>query len=594
MACYLLTLPNELIGEILGYLVEVTHGLEVLVASSREDLRSCALSCSATFLPAIRILWNNVELIPILKLLPGFGGADGYYVITGPDLNDDTLARFDLYCSMVKRLVVPDAYRVHPSVYTSLALARPRPLPLLNSVYCFSTETFAENSMFMISPHLESTTFSYCSSQDLQTYFALVRDGAPQLQSVSITHSTDSLEFAFATASQLPNLRKLTLNDGLLSTAQSATFRSLKELNLGRIRDASTVLTVLKSCRESKLESFSIQLASYNSGVWEKIFGVLSSQWSRTVIQVDVDYRAEVDGEADILVCVQPLYSLQNIRIFKMRFCHSGPSSSITDALVSNVCNAWPNLTSLSMESYEYDQRLTVASLKTIYERCPSLKHVSIPFDIAHLPPINVGEHSDALLPSSSSHKLECITIFVVDTAVVRSLLANGSTSLSHHLGITFPYLKDVFLKTFLGKPEAWPKLMEMIKGLGNLEGHIKTVNEYDNATSQETSSSDQSQAALSDNVTQHEKPSMTIESWAATFSTAPTHFPQIQLHVNFFLEDLGLSSGLVGKLRRCIGKYTHILSDGPFTLLIDFELSEKNAIVVITTVQRYFGVDVG
>ncbi|KAF5345928.1 hypothetical protein D9758_011456 [Tetrapyrgos nigripes] len=450
----------------------------------------------------------------------------------------------------------------------------------------------------------------------------LKKDGAPQLQSVSITPPSPSPEFVFAMVSQFQNLRTLTLNDGLLTkTAQSATFRSLKELDLRRIRDASTVLTLLTLCRECKLELFSLQFSRYNGSVWEKIFGFLSSQWSRTLTQVDVDYIAEVDREADILDCVQPLCSLQNIQIFKMRFFHSGSSFCITDALISNVCNAWPNLTSLSMYSFGYGQCPTVASLKTIYERCPKLKHVSIPFDITHLPPI---KHSDAFLPSTSSHKLECITIFVENKAVLCTLLAHGSTYLSHHLGITFPYLKDVFLETFFTMPEPWPKLMEMIKGLGNLEGgapktlerrHIcddqpqvtnggisvngqlqaahQMVNKYDNATSQETSNNDQSPAALPDNVTQHEEPSMTIESWAATFSPAPTHFPPIQYHVNFFFEDLGLSSDLVGKLRRIGATHTHILSDRPFTLFRDFELSEKDAIAVITMVQRYFGVDV-
>jgi hypothetical protein len=80
-----MSLPVELVEEIFSYLFEVTAE-EILVTKSKRDLRSCALSCRALFRPAIRVLWRNVELIPLLNLLPGFRAVNRWYYVSGPSV----------------------------------------------------------------------------------------------------------------------------------------------------------------------------------------------------------------------------------------------------------------------------------------------------------------------------------------------------------------------------------------------------------------------------------------------------------------------------------------------------------------------------
>ncbi|KAF5356374.1 hypothetical protein D9758_009477 [Tetrapyrgos nigripes] len=487
---YSTPLPIELIDEIISCVGETTtdvrFDIEVLTDASRRNLLSCALSCSTFFRPAMRNLWRTSELLWLLRLLPALEVVDGSYVITD-QLDNVSLKRFDVYSAMVKRLVLPGPSTntpppVHKSVYTSLALIRPRPLPSLTHVYCSAHTSLSNETFLIISPLLESVVLSYCGSQDTMAYLTRIREEAPFMHSLTIGQTLG--EFDFAYVSQLRNLQVFDLYLFLtaIETQPLQYPRSLKQLHLrGALYAAKDVFTVLRMYRDSGVESFSLQ-GALSGEDFRTIFSTVSSQWplTMTTLSLQLNIVELVREKEGLLDVIRPLFSLGNIQNFTGSFYCPGGDIYITDAFIGDICQAWPRLVKLELSARRHEYFPTVASLTLLSEACPKLEILTIPFDTLHIPSMQCDEHRDALLSSKSSHKLESITLLgkydfqdevaaadedEVNVNVLNEVIANASTtSLAYHLDIAFPYLKEarIFNSDGTGK-EQERKVMDVI-----------------------------------------------------------------------------------------------------------------------------------
>ncbi|KAF5372472.1 hypothetical protein D9758_005137 [Tetrapyrgos nigripes] len=469
-------LPIELVEEIADYVVEVTidrqFRIDTLTAATRRDLLSCALSCSAFFHPFMRILWRASELIWLLKLLPGLKVKDGFYILSGK-LDEAALERFDIYSSMVKTLVYPGpkgkyiTIPVNKSVFTSLALLRPRPFPSLTHVYCeTSPATFFHE--IMISPVLESAFFKFCRSEDIIAFLSVVKDDAPTFQSLTL----GSLHgyFDLASVSQLQNLRVFDLDVYLTAIEKGPVShpRCLKQLDLHDIiYGPSNVLEVLRMYQNSDVESFSLEGALDGEG-FQTIFGMVSSQWSRSVTTLVLRLNImELEmGSEELLDVIGPLHSLHNVQFFTGRFTALSKVVYLTDTVVSSLCNGWYNLIHFDIGSHQENVNITMASLKTLSgANCPSLKRVSIPFDILHVPSVDHKECDNTSFPLSSSHQLEFLTLIVEGKEPdSHDFVDGGFTSLAYHLDTCFPFLKDVCITTRGGRMEIRDEVMDVIR----------------------------------------------------------------------------------------------------------------------------------
>ncbi|KAF5357615.1 hypothetical protein D9758_007498 [Tetrapyrgos nigripes] len=459
-----MSLPIELVEEIMHCVVEVTFDVRfpschTPTAASRRDLLSCALSCSAFFHPTMEHLWSNSELMPLLKLLPGFKVIDSSYVLTG-QLDEASLKRFDLYSSKVKTLVLyspkgkDTPILVDKSVYTSLALLRPRPLLSLAHVYCYEyTEIFSNEMIFMISSSLESAAFQSCSSQDIMSYLSIIKNEGNRSTFHSLTLENLWGDIDLAYVSQLQNLQVFGLNIYLSSVENEAVLypRYLKQLDLrGAFYVTQNIFTMLAIYRNSPVESFSLD-ASLVDKDFRKIFSVASSQWSRTVttLSLDINMMEAEMGQEKFLDIVRPLFSsLHNIQFFTGTFIGLSEEVYVTGALISNISDAWHNLINLKVWTRHENANIALASLKTLSEGCLNLKQVYILFDTLHMPVVDHNEPEVSL--SSSSHQLESLTL-LVDASVLHDFAAIGpgaTESLAIHLGTIFPYLEDIVVTT--------------------------------------------------------------------------------------------------------------------------------------------------
>ncbi|KAF5372496.1 hypothetical protein D9758_005132 [Tetrapyrgos nigripes] len=466
-------LPTELVDEIFSYSFNVPDRVEALTRQSRRDF---ALVHGAV----------NTSLISLLKLLPGFGFVlckkgrkyVGDYRITGL-LNDDSLQSFDLYASTVKRLIMSEDYKVHPSVYTALASLRPRPLPSLIRLRCGS-ELFTFKMMFMISPCLQSAVFEWADDGHLMKSLSLVKEESPLLHSLVITRAAGELSLELNNIAQLRNLRvfDLSVRKLVIEIREGRPFNpsTLKQLVLREaLYDWEDIIKVVDLYRTSGLQAFSLE-GGMPREKWELIFGVLSAQQSNTLtklsLDLDIRHLAADDGVPTVRIdtlsdFLRPLYRLNNLQMLCFSFNSTDAGewhdTCITDTVISDICHVWPNLVNLEMLSHRIDSRPTLVSLQTLSTCCPRLKQVSLPFDISNLPSIGHDEHNTPTSPPNTSHQLESM-IVVADSYQYRDLLANGSASLAYHLDATFPHLKDVSIKVPGGKVEVWHKVLEVIR----------------------------------------------------------------------------------------------------------------------------------
>ncbi|KAF5339705.1 hypothetical protein D9758_014887 [Tetrapyrgos nigripes] len=481
-----MSLPIELYEDIFYHLIQVmavdVRGILpdsfylYLVEDSRKDLLSCSLTCKAFFRPAIRILWTAIHLQWLVKLLPGYKVVDGCdysvprhedagyeatddcYVVKDAELNDVSLERFDLYRAYVQRIFISNP--LHPSVGTALVNARPRPLPSLNRVYCY-TPRFLSAKMFMLSPFLKSAHFHSCSREDLKVYLSAVKDEAPLLSELRVEldqpESGTFLEFGDVT--QLQDLQVLDIGGayafGATEMQEVPHSTALKKLGLGADRYSRHIFTLLDVYKNSEVDSFALQGSLLSAEDIDRIFCLVISQSSRTLVnlrlQLFLGYQELASVSQDpLLDALSTLFSLDRIETFTLRYTTAGFPASFSETLVSKIYDAWPNLTKLGMEIFQYNGGPIAPPLDTFSKRLPKLKKISISLDFLHVPVIghDTQHNEPPTLPiSSQSHRLENITLWVESDVAYRNFLANGFTSLAYHLDTAFPHLERVSIR---------------------------------------------------------------------------------------------------------------------------------------------------
>ncbi|KAF5339706.1 hypothetical protein D9758_014886 [Tetrapyrgos nigripes] len=438
-----LRLPLELVEEIFGHLLEVTNP-RIPSSPSRSALRACALSCRAFFCPAIRYLWHNMYPLPLLKLLPGFGlDENGFYDITdGLDSND--MERFDLYSFMVKTILITEnsEFQVRSTVYATLSTTRPRPLPSLTSVTC-SVEHFSPRILFMVSPFLESVTFTRVDSRKLSEYLPLLAKESPMLHSLSILEAYGESDLSYI--AQLPQLRllKLTLREDLGFSTKTGRLAdrgpwSLKQLDLrDYFQPLKDIIGVMGLYRNSELSSLSLICLEKPRKGWVEIFGILSSQWSHTLTDLTLNIGRVTDIDATMqtswLNTFKPLSSLKNLQLFHLSVHGVTWENTSCEMIISDIGSRWPNLTDLKFLTDSSNNQPTLTSLTSLSSCFPQLKRASISLD-----PLSITHNESSSIPTSNvDHKLERITL------VIRSTV-DRSASLANHLDRIFPHLKDV------------------------------------------------------------------------------------------------------------------------------------------------------
>ncbi|KAF5372470.1 hypothetical protein D9758_005138 [Tetrapyrgos nigripes] len=525
--------PVEIMEMIFTYLSEETcqaalfNGLEVPTPESRQDLLSCALSNSILFDHAIRILWRNVELLPLLKLLPDFSELeDGSYALTGNvAYNDNTLKRFDFYSRKVRRLVLfghdeseesSASVQIPESTQRRLNYARPNPLPLLTHLYC-SAQSFYDKSAFMVSPFLKSASFNQCSVWDVMMFLFYVDQDrkAPMLHSLTVTSSYDGDEdllpsilevdlqnlrhFNFSLSdldlpikldlrllSHLLHLDELTIDvhgtmiDGVrLLDGSLNSPRALRRLTLHLDdQNASLASTIFQIFQNSPIEHLSI-VGSLETEQHQAVFAAIPSLWAQTLTFVVVENHFHPSGDyspqplSDFIASMYALRGLERLELLGLE-----NSFYSSDADISNICNAWPNLTTLALEtatsSEVAGQLPTEASLEVISRLCPRLRVLKFPLDVLYIPfpsipsisksKPNSNSSSPALVSTTAgggattaqcrrqAHRLEYL-LLDLDECDFHACNSKDKhlAPLVYHLDNGFPYLKEVDVRYEVG-----------------------------------------------------------------------------------------------------------------------------------------------
>ncbi|KAF5372589.1 hypothetical protein D9758_005164 [Tetrapyrgos nigripes] len=331
----------------------------------------------------------------------------------------------------------------------------------------------------MVSPSLKSALFHLCEAQDVHVFLSAAREKAPMLQSLTIiSPRISSLDLGYL--SQLQNLQSLDFGYAVTVKAHVAESvvpvqfpQSLKQLKLhgGQIvRGARQLFDVLEIYRASEIESLYIGGIIFRADL-ERMFSVLSSQWSCTITNLTLQLLVpklltNMDQTPNLILdFIRPLFSLQSLRVFEAGIISiRWLDVCIMDTLITDICNTWPQLTKLQICSNGFEELPTVESLKTLSQLCLDLERVTVPFNIVGVPSVHFDNDSTTYL-SSSSHKLKCFTVIVEDDNTLQEFLINSSRSLAYHLDLSFPYLKDVYIKPHSGAVVlSWSKVMDIIR----------------------------------------------------------------------------------------------------------------------------------
>ncbi|KAF5344609.1 hypothetical protein D9758_013892 [Tetrapyrgos nigripes] len=481
-------LPPELLELVFDHLDEKTRVPFGSSAFDSEDLAlcnqslfSCALSCRAFSVPALRALWYTVDtLLPLLRLLPNLQLINNTYVLTGvPD--ETSLNRFDFYASMIKSFRfakfdtdVNDENTVNDSVYQRLLRLRPRPLPSLTSVeYAYVAEPCHMMSLLFLSPFLKEAFFQLDHSSEQNGHGAAIyaylsniqKEALPMFQRLFISEYHPQ-RYLFPVISQLKHLRFLELYTDAYESSEmlirdmrvlgglehleelhlsvmwveadaeresywerdsnsqghSILFRSLKSVYMC-LRDCYCFSQLLDLFRDAPLESFELEEEMYY--LTEALRTV---QWPSSV--TSLCFRSYSPSSHSLEV----LQTMRNLT--KLRF--RGASDGVSDADVSTICHAWPHLTNLHIEA-GFASHLsctpTLVALRTVRERCPVLEHLDLPINLISIPSLEVyGDLDTSIL----SNRLQDVNL------QVNGIARSDSASLGlivDHLRHIFPHL---------------------------------------------------------------------------------------------------------------------------------------------------------
>ncbi|KAF5372526.1 hypothetical protein D9758_005140 [Tetrapyrgos nigripes] len=507
---------------IFTYLIEDTYqspfrdeysSLSVLSTQSKQDLLSCALSCKALFDPAIGILWHTVELFPLMKLLPGFCVLFGdddcvelYSFTQEVEYNNMTLARFDLYASKVRRLILLDRdniddfttedIEIPEAIQQRLANARPRPIPFFTHLYC-SAAWFLDKMIFMVSPLLKSAHFYVPPVEEIMQLLPILERDAPLLQSMSVDMFRNGDEDCILLISRLKNLRTLVLTLTPVCSISEPLVLDLQALQHLRHLEHLEELTI--DLRGTGFHNTSPPIHTGPSSTSLKRLTLFFSLGNATIVASTVmdmfrdssmEYLAftsdlEVEHSQTILAqipsrytlqpvssFIAPLYAIQGLETLEVYLSNRFYTS---DTDISNICHAWPNLTRLVLatSTTPEDKRRqlpTVAgSIPRLAKSCPRLKELEMTLNVTHLSVIpnpsnelchyrindgcnrwsaQGGVYIDrmptTIYSPDHAHKLELLHLYVDkdDFDVCNQL--DGPTVFAYHLDRAFPFLKTV------------------------------------------------------------------------------------------------------------------------------------------------------
>jgi hypothetical protein len=422
------------------------------------------------------------------------------------EIDEDSLQRFDHYAHMVKKFILRDGKTTPPSttltiptsVYIRLAHIRPRPLPSLTHLHCASAEA-RKLMMFLISPRLKQVLLTdVCRASDVMMYLSVLKTEAPLLQHLDIS----SLGSCFLPkVLDFTNLRFLNIRRGLadltgedIGVISLGLLKRLDHLRLDMrglvmeipaISDVSDIprsLTwleldithhnvaalpkLLELYEECPVRHLNIT-AELDSDAFKVILSAIPVSWSATLADMTITRREHREDEEDmddrpskpLSDFVQPLYRFRELK--ELTFWWK--TLSVTDNDISNISNAWPNLTSLYLDVYpsnrpeNADPLPTMASLRTLSQRCPQLNELHIPLDITSFP-------SDALEDNVSSGKkaqpvisnCQLKYLSFVCTAGDVAFTAVDPFSIAYHLDLTFPHLVSVSCMRKLKEELLW------------------------------------------------------------------------------------------------------------------------------------------
>ncbi|THU97512.1 hypothetical protein K435DRAFT_838587 [Dendrothele bispora CBS 962.96] len=164
---------HDIVEQIIRLLVFTEKDENDNVVIRKQDVLSCALACRSFLGPALSVLWYSLSsLVPLLKLLPNFKAADGYYSLTGK-IEEKDWTNFDAHAKLVREFTYTDIdspdHTVLPSVYLRLAQFRPKPLPHLLRFTCSCSTAAISETLLFLSPILERVEFKDVNTLEKRT-----------------------------------------------------------------------------------------------------------------------------------------------------------------------------------------------------------------------------------------------------------------------------------------------------------------------------------------------------------------------------------------------------------------------------------------
>ncbi|KAF5344607.1 hypothetical protein D9758_013891 [Tetrapyrgos nigripes] len=283
-----------------------------------------------------------------------------YTVLTG-DLDDVSLTRFDFYARMVKDFRFADQYNT-----------------LEDGIINDSEASFDLNSYSAADEH----------GSALLAYLSTIKEDVPMFQRLTISATCAHSQYCFPIISQLRGLRVLDLYINILGDLDHLEELRL-DVDLSKQDVQQDPIVQCRSIPFGKLRRLFLDMGCEPRDVWAQFLNL----WR--VKSFELSCRS---GSLEELTRSS---SLRNLMVLRINICFD-----IMDADILNICNAWPQLTSLHIEQtplcHEGDTALTIASLDVVRKRCFNLQHLGLPVNLLDLPATARTEETEASLGLSS------------------------------------------------------------------------------------------------------------------------------------------------------------------------------------------------
>ncbi|KAK7445728.1 hypothetical protein VKT23_014723 [Stygiomarasmius scandens] len=215
------------------------------------------------------------------------------------------------------------------------------------------------------------------------------------------------------------------------------SFKSLKRLYIAHMYTVEIgTLNILRDA--PAVESVQLRGDLKTEEDCKAVFRTLANQWSSTLtvfIFRNDPYNSTIGSHVKFSSFAAALYSchqLQEVEFYDFYF-----ELYLTDEDISNICDAWPCLTELLIEANAGNPEDCpgLVSCKTLSQRCPKLRHLTLPFNFSPHP---------CYMDPHCNHRLESVHFWVEQSTSSGS--RPSPTLLALELNGIFPYLKDVFI----------------------------------------------------------------------------------------------------------------------------------------------------